>query len=937
MRVSFLCLALLVACSGQQRAAATKAPAAAPMATDVAAVPPAPPLLRAMRAMQSSDYVAAEQQFELATKREPTRARALLGLARLQLITGRYDEASRPVPQIDGESAGEHVLVRAAALRALGRLDDAVVLLQGGPRSPAARLLLGEVLLEMGQREAGNAALMTLVEDYNEDVIGSNDGPELAMVGRAAHFLRSPEDANDAFNQAEMAGAKDYRTLLWRAELFLDKYDVGHAEEVVSEVLERAPNHPDALVYMAQVHLDQALDFETATGLLRAALDVNPKHVRAYELLAGIDLRDMHLEGAEEHVNRGLAINPRDLRLLSTLGAVRFLADDDAGFDEVKKRVLTFNPHYSKFFEVIGRYADWEHRYGEIVKMMREAIAIDGDDANAHAQLGINLIRSGDDRGGVEALRTAFSKDPYNVRVYNTLNLYEETIPQSYVDVEAGTFKLRYPKAEREVLERYVPGLLNEAWTKMRQYYDFTPSTPVGVELYAERPNFAIRTSGLPRTAIQGVCFGQTLASMSPRHEEFNLGMTLWHELAHVFHIQLSHNRVPRWFTEGLAEYETLVERKEWARERDQELYLALREDRLPKLSAMNEAFTHAEDIGDVAVAYYASSQIVEMLASNYGRQKLRAMLVAWGEGKRTEQVLQEVLGKTPNDLDAEFRAFVDKRLSRFKTQFVPMRRVGDPRAVQQRAEAAPEDAEAQVKLALLALRMGELELAYRAVGRALRAKPGHPHALWIKARVALERNEHELAGALAQKLLDGGYDGYEVQIIRARSALGRGDQAEVGLALRKAHEFDPSKAEPLYGLLDRSAKDPVQRLAWLQRLSEVDEHSGRIYRELTERLLDAKRIGEAVEVAKSGVYAAMEDPSVHVAYAQALARAGRQRQARFEFESALDCPVEAPELAAAHLAYARYLQAQGEPVEASKQLTRAQSLDPKLSGEQLP
>ncbi len=35
-------------------------------------------------------------------------------------------------------------------------------------------------------------------------------------------------------------------------------------------------------------------------------------------------------------------------------------------------------------------------------------------------------------------------------------------------------------------------------------------------------------------------------------------------------------NHVPRWFTEGLAEYETLTERVEWRREQDRELYVSL-------------------------------------------------------------------------------------------------------------------------------------------------------------------------------------------------------------------------------------------------------------------------------------------------------------------------------------------------------------------------
>jgi hypothetical protein len=107
------------------------------------------------------------------------------------------------------------------------------------------------------------------------------------------------------------------------------------------------------------------------------------------------------------------------------------------------------------------------------------------------------------------------------------------------------------------------------------------------------------------------VCFGKTLAAMSPKVEHFNIGMTLWHELAHVFHIQLSKNRVPRWFTEGLAEYETLVARREWRREYDSDLYDALKRGRVPPLSDMNTAFSHAEDMGDMATAYYASTQVV--------------------------------------------------------------------------------------------------------------------------------------------------------------------------------------------------------------------------------------------------------------------------------------------------------------------------------------
>src|SRR5262249_41839501 len=153
--------------------------------------------------------------------------------------------------------------------------------------------------------------------------------------------------------------------------------------------------------------------------------------------------------------------------------------------------------------------------------------------------------------------------------------------------------------SERPVLSRYLPAMLKEEWAKLVEKYGFTPESPVSIELYASSESFGIRTSGLPNVGIQGVCFGRTLAAMSPRAQPFNWGNILWHELSHVFAIQLSKNHVPRWFTEGLSEYETMVRRPEWQREEDPSLYAALRANRIPPLDQFNRAFTHADDPRD--------------------------------------------------------------------------------------------------------------------------------------------------------------------------------------------------------------------------------------------------------------------------------------------------------------------------------------------------
>jgi len=922
----------LLACAP---AAARPGPATPAKAAGKKTAPVGDPIQAGQEAFDASRYADAEKSFK-AGARGARRAAAELGLAHTYLETGRYDDCVKAAHQAarGKKEKLDAAWIEGEALRRQGKLTEAEAALRKVEKEPdarRARLELGEVLLEMGKDGDAEAVLMTLVDDYNEDRITKTDGPGLAMVGRAAHLLHSPRDANDAFNESERAEKGNVQTLLWRAELFLEKYDPGHAEEVVKEILAKAPDQPEANVWMAHVKLAQALDFDEAERFAHKALAQNPKIGQAFVVLAGINLRDMELAEAEKQVAAGLAYNPRDLDLLSMRAAERFLADDSAGFEAAKKHVLGLNPRYTRMFQIIGDFADWEHRYDEIVKMMEEAVKIDRQDSKAWAQLGLNLIRAGRDADGVKALQTAFDKDPFNVRVYNTLNLYERDIPQSYVTVKHKLFTMRYHKDEKDILERYVPGLMETAWRKYVKEYGFTPSTPIGVELYAERQNFAIRTSGLPTTAIQGVCFGKTLASMSPMQEKFNLGMTLWHELAHVFHIQLSKSHVPRWFTEGLAEYETLSERPEWSREHDPDLYGALRSGRLPQVGNMTRAFTRAEEMSDVATAYYASSQIMVMLVKQYGMGKMSEMLKLWGEGKTTPEVTQAALGATPDDLDKQFKSWAEQKLARYRTQFVPISRTGAYEKAKEAAEQAPKDAMKQTIFALAALRSGKNEEGDKALAAALAIDPKLPDALFLKARVAAGKRDAAGAEAALKQIVANGNDGFAVQMLLADLAEAKGDVAGMKSALQAAEKLDPTQSEPTQALVDLAKKqgDADAELAGLRKLSRLEEHDPRVYRRLMRALLDKKLYKEAKDVGEMAVWAEVNGMQTHALFSEALLALKMTPRAIYELESALLCPGRPAEKADVHAQLAAaYLAVPNRPA-AQKHAAEARKLDP--------
>jgi tetratricopeptide (TPR) repeat protein len=855
------------------------------------------------------------------------------------LSTGRYDLADQTARQVGGSAADKlaAVSVRAEALFRTGRVGEAIKLLEAnaagtGTGGRRVRLLLGEYRIASGHRADADDPLMKIVEEYNDGTIANSDAEGLAIVGRAAHLLRSPKDANTAFSESERA-AKRTETSLWRSELFLEKEDTGHAGEVLGEAMAAAPRDPDLMVEMARAKLEDSLDFVAADKLVTDALAINPKLCAAFAIRAGLALRDMDLAGADAAINAGLAVNPSDLELLSLRAATRFLADDRPGFEAAKKEVLARNAEFSRMYSIIAMFAEWEHRYDDIVKMMKEAVQLDPEDIDAWAMLGLTEMRNGNEPDGREALKRVWAKDHFNVRVYNTLNLYDD-IDLGYETVTAGVLNVRLPKTEKKILERYVPRLLEEAWGSMKARYDFVPTTPVQVELYSTRVQFAERTSGLPNIGIEGVCFGRVVAAMTPsqglpKDAWFNWGNVLWHELGHVFAIQLSKNHVPRWFTEGLSEYETIARRPEWKRELDPELYKALSEDRLPGAADMNHAFTHASDGADMSVAYYASSQMLVFTVEQFGMPKVVDALKLWGQGVRTPEVIKRAFGLSASDYDAKYRAWQMQKLARYKGQFMFRNhavRIEDAKA---KVAASPNDAAAHVDLAVALLHARKSKDAQAEVDTALRLDPANMNAHYVAARLAAD--DPAAAKAQLDAIKAAGGDGFQVEMGLAELAEKTKNTAALRAALDAAHHFDPSQAEPVTGLLKlaKDEKRDADVLGFLRELAMLDQHNREVWGLLLQTLVDSKQWDEAKKVGESAIFVDVESPLMHSNYARALAATGAHDKAAFELESALLCGPKPQDAATAHALLARELVALRRNGDARAHLAEALKLDP--------
>lgn len=809
--------------------------------------------------------------------------RALLAWLALVLALGWPMRA-----HADAIEAAERALAR-------GRYDEVLARLQPLVRRdrPRALVLAGRVHALRGERSTAEALYRRVIALANRGALDEREADAQWAVAEAAAALGAVRDANERFARTlSLHPERDDIELSW-VDLLMEKHALAEAQKGLTRVLAHEPEQARALERLSRIELEHGVDFAAVEARLARALASDPTLVAAHVTRAGLALRDEDVAAADRHLDAALALNPRDLEALSVRAAVRFVADDREGFASAVQRVLRENPRFARLYAIVGTYAEWEHRYAELVTLSEAALAIDPDDASAHTMRGVNLLRLGREAEGRESLARAFRRDPYDEQVFNLLELYERVIDVAYVTREAPPFRVRMARDEEPWLAPYLLPLLARARAALEARYGVALPTPTQIELYARADHFSIRATGLPRLGVQGICFGDVVIALSPRGGEFNWGQILWHELSHVFHVALSRGRVPRWFTEGLAERETALARPEWKREDGRVLYDALARGALPHLATLNHAFTHARSPEQLAIAYSLSALAVGYVEARFGRTSFPRMLALWGEGLSSEQVVERALGIPLRALDEQFRADLRTRLdARYAHDLrFDLAAYGDLAHWRQRSAAPAASLDDHAGLALALALTGELQAARGRAEALLAEAPDHALARFTLAHVALVQGDLPSALRALSALHEAGHDGYQLRMLRARIALAQRAAPEAITELQAAIHIDGDRPEA-YALMAEVAerlgdRDRLEQA--LTRLSFLDQHArGPLLRLLP--LLEARGAErELLLQARSALYRDVHAAPVHLALARALAHMGRRDEARIEAERARD------------------------------------------------
>ena len=670
------------------------------------------------------------------------------------LKLGQFDEVDRI---LQSATDPRSIALRARAAVARGRYDDAANLLNrpaaAAPTSDAA-LELGLLHLKLGRREEGARVLTRLLDNLQPKTaleymrFGLAARAVGGIAGAADERKVNFDDAVTAFERASALAPANPEPHVALGELSLEVKQPADAGKDFQAALKIDEGHPAALVGFAVAAMNQnPPDAQTA---VERALKANPNYEPAHLLAAEMALDDRHRDEAHKSIERALQINPNSLEARSLDAAVAFLEGRTADFERKVKDVLALNPKYGEVYRIAGDHAARNYRFDEAVALVRKGLEIDPDNKEAYADLGMHLLRTGDEPGARQALERSFNRDALDYVTFNLLDLLDRL--DKFEVVQEGNIVMKFAAEEAGVMREQALPLARQALDALSARWNFKVTGPVLIEMFPKHDDFAVRNLGLPgMIGALGACFGRVVTLDSPRARppgEYNWQPTLWHELAHVITLQLSNNRVPRWLTEGISVWEERRGRPEWGHEMDVAFAHAMDQGKVLKLETLNDGFS---DPRLISLAYHEASLLVEHLAAVYGEPALRKLLEAYGRGLETEPALKEVFNASIADIQKTF----DEKLER---DYGPLRKALKAPELKEKptletlktlATENPGSFPVQMSLAGALLQAGDHAGAIQAYERAAQLVPsatGDDNPNKRIAAIAIERKDNARA-----------------------------------------------------------------------------------------------------------------------------------------------------------------------------------------------
>jgi tetratricopeptide (TPR) repeat protein len=480
------------------------------------------------------------------------------------------------------------------------------------------------------------------------------DGTDPSRV--LAHYRRLLESRPDNVDGLNAAGSIALRT---------KSYDV--AARYFLRALEVEDSSQPALSGLARA-FHRAYD-PRLEDIIAELLEINPHHPTRFEIEAEKHLDTGDTEKAHQALDQILEINTNHIRALSLKAAAYYLADNHDAVSDTQQRILSINASASSAYRIPGRVASRHYRFAQGKSFQLKALQIDPTDTAARLYLAFDQLRLGEDDDARPQLEHVFESDPYNVQAYNLLGVSDALA--EFETIKDPTFHLQMPADEAVVLSTPVRSLLREAAERYQKKYAITLETPVRVQIFNNHDEFIVRSVGLPGSAGHlGICFGKLITMDSPTARPpgaINWRQVLWHEFVHVITLQKTHNRMPRWLSEGISVYEEMHRDSSWGIKLDPQYKEIVDVSGWPTTDELERYFTRPESETELMFGYFAAGEFVQAYVDAWGFPSLVKTLDLIAQSHRAVEALALAASVSSDDLNTVFEKHLRARCAPFE------------------------------------------------------------------------------------------------------------------------------------------------------------------------------------------------------------------------------------------------------------------------------
>ncbi len=713
----------------------------------------------------SGDYDRAAEAYAGLSEVAATRTEAGVGLAECRVAIGEYGRALAGLKELDATGdASWHVGI-AKVYRIVGNYAKAESHSREAIRvdksNVSGRRFLGELLEYVGRRDEA----VVVYEWFDKRMTAGGELPREPawMTDVGVGFLRyseltqtnvSSRTEHVLHEMLQMAyGRLDrsyYPARLAAGDLLRRKFSNDEKDGSVSDYLGALrinPNLPDGHVGMGRVALE-GWQFEKIEESVEKALETNAKYAPAIHLLAHKEIVERRYAQASETAQRALAINANDLIALSLWAGAEACQYNKEKVREIEARVQAINPKCAAYYLLLGDVVGGIRQYAASEKHYLRAISLDATDANARTELGMMYMQWGLEKKARDALDGAWAIDPYNQRTKFTLELLDGLAKFAVHETEH--FIIQYNEKRDPGLGAFAATLLEPIYETVTSDYGYEPGVKTIIEFFPTHRQFGVRITGKPWIHTVGACTGSVIALATPRQSadlmgRYNLRRVLLHEFTHTVTLAATENRIPHWFTEGLAVFgEDAPRGFDWM----ESLAEATRQGRLFTLASIDWGFMRPKRASDRQMAYAQSEWMCEFIAERFGYEMLGKLLTEFRNGRTQKEAFTDLLKIETEAFDVAFAAWAKPQVKRWGFDVSPPE---DVFKLRDEASSPTVSAKTLGRLAQAELSNYEFDRAVDAARLAVALDENEAVALEVLSRVLFAYSEGDVPAPLRE------------------------------------------------------------------------------------------------------------------------------------------------------------------------------------------